>query len=31
MIRRLLWQMRKAGRVVCLGRGPGAAWEKAKG
>jgi Fic family protein len=30
MIRRLLWQMQKARRVECLGRGPGAAWKKAK-
>jgi Fic family protein len=28
MIRLLLWKMRKAKRVVCLGRGPGAAWRK---
>jgi Fic family protein len=28
MIRRVLRQLQKAGRVECLGRGPGAAWRK---
>jgi Fic family protein len=28
MIRRLLWQMRKANQIQCLGRGPGAVWKK---
>ena len=28
MIRKLLWERRKAGRVACLGRGPKAKWKK---
>lgn len=29
-LRRLLKEMKAAGRVTCLGRGPGAKWRKAK-
>jgi Fic family protein len=28
MVRRVLRQLQKAGKVVCLGRGPGASWRK---
>jgi len=28
MIRRVLWDLKKAGTAECLGRGPGAAWRK---
>jgi len=28
MVRRVLKELRRAGRVTCLGRGPGAAWRK---
>ena len=28
MVRRILRDLRKAGKVVCLGRGPGAAWRR---
>lgn len=29
MVRRVLRELQKAGKVVCLGRGPGASWRKA--
>ena len=28
MVRRVLREIQKAGKVVCLGRGPGAAWRR---
>jgi len=28
MVRRILWRLRRAGAIECLGRGPGAAWTK---